>query len=63
MGLFPSDPSDQAFVRQGWAGKPKHRRSVGRGVLKLGPENGPQLQLTQPNSLDMIGSVGQDSAC
>ncbi len=39
-----------------------NRRHLGASVReKLGPEIGPQLQLTQPNSLDVIGSIRPDS--
>jgi len=30
---------------------------------KLGSEIGPPLQLTQPNSLDVVASIGPDSSC
>jgi hypothetical protein len=41
-----------------------NRRNVGVCVReKLGLEIGPQLQQTQPNSLDAIGSIRPDSPC
>lgn len=57
--------SNAFFISPFRAGSRPERKMPGQSTRhwleKLGPEIGPRLHRTQPNSLDVIRSIGRDS--